>query len=211
MSALILPCAGQSSRHEGLPKWLKMHPDGTIMVRVAAKGFTGRPIMVVLQEHLERIGFHPVNGFEAIVIHKSESQVDTVRQAIQKADIKGPIIIKDCDNYFEPQAPMVGNCVAYDVDLNPGCARSYLTIFGGEVGFIAEKNPISNLFCAGAYGFESAEEFMEFSQGKQYISQVISCLLLKGRRFQPIPIKNYEDYGTQEAWDAFLRGKEHPV
>lgn len=204
MSTLILPCAGQSSRHEGLPKWLKPHPSGGTMVEAAARNFLPVHRVYVICRH-EHMHLRPAKfPFEIGAIGVTVSQVETVRRAIECLSIQGEIIIKDCDNSFSPAFKARGNFVCCAVDDNPGNSRSYARINEyGLVADIAEKKPISNTFCAGAYGFNDAEKFMDYSEGKSYISEVIKAML-PSTSFVVIPALEYEDYGTQEAWDAYL-------
>ena len=228
---LIIPMAGKSSRFPNLrPKWMLTHPNGRFMAIEAISGLNlegyNKIYFVCLKEHEEQFGF--LKGFteeleDAGLFSKTEfvflpeqtkDQPQTVYNAIKQAGIKGPIVIKDSDNFFKV-ALSAGNSVCYS-DLNTSGLikpknKSYLLRdANGNISNIVEKQVISPYFCVGAYSFESAELFCQLldslpNQGERYISNVIFQAILQGKLFEGKVVENYVDWGTVEDWDRFKR------
>jgi len=188
MKTLIIPCAGQSSRFNGVrPKFLLTHPNGNLMITEAIKGMKperyDRIVIIALKEHQDKYKFGEalINEFntefttfklkignpEVLFINSSKNQPDTIYQGLKLLEsinptVEGQIIIKDCDNFFNLDI-MEGNSVAVcDIgETNSPANKSYVQI--GEANSIVnivEKQVISNQFCCGAYSFEDVNEFM---------------------------------------------------
>ena len=115
MTTLILPVAGKSSRFKGLrPKWLLTMPDGKLLIEKSIRDINldemNKIVIICLQEHLDKYInksdliklFSDLKlSVEIVVLKKQTSSVaETVAKGIVKADISGPIFIKDCDNTF---------------------------------------------------------------------------------------------------------------
>jgi hypothetical protein len=228
---LIIPMAGKSSRFPNLrPKWMLTHPNGRFMAIEAISGLNleefNKIYFVCLKEHEEQFGF--LKGFteeleDAGIFSKTEfvflpeqtkDQPQTVYNAIKQANINGPIVVKDSDNYFKVELG-AGNSVCYS-DLNTSGLikpknKSYLLRdANGNISNIVEKQVISPYFCVGAYSFESAELFCQLldslpNQGERYISNVIFQSILQGKLFEGKEVENYVDWGTVEDWDRFKR------
>ncbi len=228
---LIVPMAGSSSRFPNMkPKWMLTHPNGKFMVLEAISGLNledfERIVFVCLMEH--EVTFSFTKGFreeldgsliagkyEIVYLDKPTAhQSETVLQAIKRLDIKGPIFVKDSDNYF--QAEYQGdNSVCYS-DLNlSGLIRprnkSYIELDEqGYISNIIEKNVISSQFCVGGYGFAEADDFIHYlseikSNQEIYLSNVIFQMILGDKKFHAQLIENYKDWGTLEDWDRFKR------
>jgi hypothetical protein len=206
------------------------HPSGRFMAIEAIRGLNLDDFEVInfvyLQEHQEKHkflkGFNEeledlglLNMTRLIALEKpTADQPETVLQAINMASIKGPILIKDSDNYFEATVSP-SNCVC-SCDLNSlglvkARNKSYISLNSmGKVANIVEKQVISSTFCVGGYGFKDASVF-EAALGRlgpmkeRYISNVIYDLLLQGQDFESVPVKNYSDWGTIEDWDRYKR------
>jgi hypothetical protein len=228
---LIIPMAGKSSRFPNLrPKWMLTHPNGRFMAIESICGLNldgfEKIYFVCLKEHETLFGFH--KGFseeleDAGLLGKTEfvllpeqtkDQPQTVYNAIKQANIKGPIVIKDSDNFFNVTLTP-GNSVCYS-DLNTSGLikpknKSYLMRdANGNISNIVEKQVISPYFCVGAYSFESAGLFCEMldilpDQGERYISNIIFQAILQGKLFEGKEVENYVDWGTVEDWDRFKR------
>ena len=115
MSTLILPCAGKSTRFKNTrPKWSLTHPYGELMLIQGIKGLELEKydvvIPVFLKEHLDEFDLREgINKsfknlgvkFEILELSTpTKSQSETVAKAIEHFNIKGNILIKDCDDYF---------------------------------------------------------------------------------------------------------------
>ena len=228
---LIVPMAGQSSRFPGVrPKWMLTHPNGNFMAIEAITGFDLNQVdhiyFVYLKEHEENYSF--LTGFrdelESMNLLSKTTMVEldaptcdqpeTVYQAIKKANIKGPILVKDSDNRFT--ADFVPDNFIYYYNLNEAGLikpknKSYIDTdkFGNVVNII-EKQVISPNFCVGGYGFESAQLYVEAlekipQKTGRYISNVIYQCILDKKLFKAQAVKNYNDWGTLEDWERYKR------
>ncbi|HHB1597063.1 TPA: NTP transferase domain-containing protein, partial [Vibrio campbellii] len=169
MFTLILPVAGRSSRFPNMrPKWLLTMPDGKLMIekaieKIELKKFD-RIVIVCLQEHLERytskdavIGsFHNSTGYtpELVVLREpTNSQSETIYQAIKHGNIKGSFFIKDCDNVFSCNPEPINAVTAIDlneIELVDAKNKSYIEVDSlNVISNIVEKEVISNYFCCG--------------------------------------------------------------
>ncbi len=222
MTTLLLPVAGKSSRFPGMrPKWLLTMPDGKLMIEKSVEGLRleqfSKIVIVCLKEHVDQYlsqegkkliahCIYPSNVIFCELLSPTKSQSETVRQAIQLLEIDGPIFIKDCDNHFCYEFNG-GNEIAildlHNIDLVDAKNKSYVTLDPlSRVINIAEKSVISNKFCVGGYGFESASDFSAFyddldsSSNELYISHVIYSMILANKIFFANEVKNYIDWGT---------------
>lgn len=228
---LIIPMAGRSSRFPDIrPKWMLTHPNGKFMAIEAIAGFDlsqfNKIFFVYLKEH--ELEYHFLQGFleeldtyglieKTILLELPEptiDQSDTVYQAIKRGKIKGPIVIKDSDNYFKADI-RAGNSICY-YDLNKAGLikpknKSYVMIDDfGKVTNIMEKQVISPFFCVGAYGFEDADLFCSTLEklnfeSERYISNVIYQCILDGKSYNAIAVSDYNDWGTLQDWNNYKR------
>jgi hypothetical protein len=137
------------------------------------------------------------------------SQSHTVATAIKNQKIEGAIFVKDCDNMFSVDWSG-GNEVSV-IDLNKvglvdAKNKSYVMVGGIDtISNIVEKQIISNLFCCGGYGFDSASNFVKhfetINQPKEvYISHIIYSMIMVGERFHVKRADNYTDWGTKREY-----------
>ncbi|WP_274361650.1 hypothetical protein [Paenibacillus thermotolerans] len=229
---LIIPAAGKSSRFPNMrPKWMLTHPNGQLMVTEAIKGLPLEEFesvtLVTLKKQMEQYGcldgiraaFH--NEFPKLKLRilqldeATQSQPETVAQAIERMGLTGPIFIKDTDNYFETTLRTDNFVCTYRLEqttcINPG-NKSYVTVNDdGYLDNIAEKQMISSAFCVGGYGFESAEQFVSYFKQMEnsndlYISHLIYAMMLDDIRFHEVPASLYHDWGTLKDWERHKQG-----
>lgn len=228
---LLIPMAGRSSRFPDLkPKWMLTHPSGRFMVVEAISGLNLEDFekihFIYLEEHEQQ--HHFLKGFreeleDAGLLKKSNlislpeqtrDQPETVKAGIVRGNVKGPILIKDSDNYFSVKVPQQ-NAVCY-ADLNKiGLVKprnkSYITKDAHDnVLNIVEKLMISSTFCVGGYAFSDAKLFIDALEKldkvkERYISHVIYQMMLDGQTFNSLETNFYSDWGTIEDWDRFKR------
>lgn len=229
MSTLILPCAGASSRYPNMrPKWALNHPDGSMMV---TKGISGMNLSnvekIVLTAYKGDVEKWNLNKaiktslqeiqipFEVVLLdRRTRSQSETVVRSIEKANIDGHIIIKDCDDYLscdivEPNSVLVHSL--HDMDEVIAKNKSYvITDTMGNITDIVEKSVINDLFCVGGYSFADAERFLitydkivDKVSSELYISHIIYQQLLDGVTFKAHKVERYSDWGTLEDWNKY--------
>ena len=224
MINLILPVAGQSSRYPNMrPKWLITLPDGKLMIEKSITNFNlkvfNKVYVVVFKEHLKKyvdkknliksLKKNISSKIELIELKNPTScQVETVYKAIQLANIKGGIVIKDCDNTFKchfkkkpSNEVMVLNL--NNTDLIEAKSKSYVTFDKlNKIHNIVEKKVISDFFCCGAYSFESSLDYLKFAKklllksNDVYISHVIYEMILNQYIFKSKEVTDYIDWGT---------------
>jgi hypothetical protein len=229
---LILPCAGKSSRFSKTrPKWMLTHPNGNLMVMESIYGlnldYVSKILITVVKEHIveNKINIKKVQQAIANVTGKptdfivlntfTSSQSDTVYQTLLHADVKGPIFVKDCDNYFNGIVTDGNKLCISTLELGINAVnKSYVT--HNKYGFISgivEKQVISDKFCVGGYSFKDAHFFKNafdsinqidgINRKEVYISHIIEKLLLDGESFESQMVNNYCDWGTSEDWARY--------
>jgi hypothetical protein len=144
----------------------------------------------------------------------TNSQSETIYQALKKSNISESFFIKDCDNIFKCK-PVANNTVATidlnDIDLIDAKNKSYVEVDSlGIISNIVEKNVISNQFCCGGYGFKSALEFIKTYEGivsseEVYISHIIYKMLLEGLEFNITSASDYLDWGTLREYQHYCK------
>lgn len=225
---LILPVAGQSTRYPNMrPKWMLNHPNGNLMLVQSFYQWDLKNVecivVICLRQHVdqynvqnmlskqfEKLGL--LDKLQIIVIEQSNSQPHTVYQGLLKADISGPIFIKDSDNYFSCSPKEINEvCFANisDYDRQNVGNKSYIVMNElGSIVNIVEKRIISDSFCTGGYGFASAGDYIRTYEKLEtvpglYISHIIYQMMLDGIIFSGSRVSNYLDWGTLDDWNAY--------
>jgi hypothetical protein len=234
MRTVLLPCAGRSTRYPGLPpKWLLTTPDGDLAIQRAAASIdpaaTGRRIIAILAEHEAAHGasaairraFGP--DIEILVLDRpTAGPAETVSLMIERAAVRGPVVIKDADSWFDPPSMPDGSFVATidlrrHLGLSRVAAKSFVEINEQNlVAAIIEKHVASNFVSAGLYGFADAAQFAawysivarETGEREIFVSHVISEALRQGEVFRPCPVTNPIDVGTLDDWQGFTRSRQ---
>jgi len=234
MATLILPCAGRSTRFPGTrPKWTLTHPCGDLMLLESIKGIDltkyDQIVAVFIKEDLEKYKLTTglQKAFKNLPIpvdiveleNKTKSQSETVATAIKKLKITGSILIKDCDGYFIGKYRddnFVYTCDLKNAGSINASSKSYVDIDSNKfIKTIVEKDVISNLFCCGGYGFDSAVDFVKTYEKLQiltkdslteiYISHIIFQQILDGKQFNIEQASNFKDWGTIEDWNQYKK------
>lgn len=229
MFNLVLPIAGKSSRFENVrPKFLLVHPNGNLMITESIRGLYpeqfDKIIIIGLQEYQQKYNYEkaiileftkelkiPRNKIINVFIKSTNSQPETIYRGLKKiCKLKGGILIKDCDNYFELKSKYENNFIAVG-DLHKlgkinASNKSYVNIGKkNTVVNIVEKEIIGNKFCCGGYYFEDTQEFIKYYEKlahykNLYISHIIYKMILDGKLFFTEEVNNYVDWGTLEDW-----------
>lgn len=202
-------------------------PDGRTMLEHAAAAFVERAdrvVIGVLREHEQQFGVAPllqrlIRRAEIVVFDDvTRGQAETVAEMIRRANVAGPLLVKDSDSAFvpardySPSVNAVSVCSAREsrqtrLD-NKGFARLNEQ---GQIVATLEKQIASEWFSCGGYWFidandyhQSFEAHMAASDGREcYLSHVIDRMIGQGRPFVPVPCSNYEDWGTEAEWIAY--------
>ncbi len=231
---IVIPLGGLSKRY-GLtkPKWLLTHPDGRYMLEHAIDCITSdetlRPERILLilteevmsefslpQDILHRIfgaRLEQENIWVQFLSGHSSSQLETVCRGLEVGGVKGPVIIKDCDNRFTMLSDEENFIAVRQITQGADIRRLQMKSFvkrseSGKIESIVEKKIIGDEFCAGAYGFKKAEDIVaacRLMEGchREYMSDVINYLIRSGQSFRAHHAAGYEDWGTVEEWNQY--------
>jgi hypothetical protein len=149
----------------------------------------------------------------------TKSQPETVYEAIKFHKVPGWefLFVKDADNYFQGNVELDKNQIfCYDLknfdgaDLKNKCYLERTT--DNVITNIVEKNIISSTFAIGGYGFQTAdlfckhyEQIVKSSNWPMYMSNVYFEMLLGGHSISAIEGIRYKDWGTDKAWNEYVR------
>ena len=157
---LLLPCAGLSSRYQGVrPKWMLTTPDGRLAVQRAAASVDpariGRQVIAIRAEHEEKYGASQVvrrafgADMDIVVLERdTNGPAETVSLMIERAGVSGPILIKDADSFFDcspmPHGSFVGTCDLAGLGRGKGFPQPALSQRLREGGGLAPSNIMIN-------------------------------------------------------------------
>ena len=220
---LIIPISADKPEYElKLPYVFTQDSDGAML---CVKSILGLPLkqfksiyFVILRKHdnhffikeqlLLQFKRFNLNNAQIITLDEpTSSQAETIVRAIESANIKGCIFIKDADGYFTADEILQQNGVTVypleELTLVDPQHKSYVAVDDmNYITNIIEQRVVSHLFNAGGYCFEDADEFCHYynrlkNYGQIYLSHIIYSMMLDRHIFRPIAIKNYEDWQLQ--------------
>lgn len=218
---IIMPCAGKSNRFPNMrPKYLLTDYSGKLMVYKSIEKhlYNNTVHIIVLREHVEKYDSLNIlndifqNQVNVIVLDEpTNGPAETVYEALNRIDVKGQFLVKDCDSFFDFEIEE-GNIV-YTSKLrdNPNLRNV------SQLGFVIsnEQNIISNLvekkivsdsFCVGGYQFLSKRKYIDAfnslrnRKGELFISNIIDYLIMKDEVFIERNVTNYINVGTSQEW-----------
>lgn len=171
MSTLIVPSMGRKIIN-GIPQYLNRHPNGKLLIERSIGGVYSEEIsrVLIVLKSQDEIEYHAktkilneVTGYPLEIITldaMTAGPAATVYQAIFSADISGPIVVKDSDNYLRTAERSKGNFVAgldlntWEGDIHNLRNKSFLIVNEqGNLLDIIEKQVRSDMICLGLYGF----------------------------------------------------------
>ena len=235
MTTLIIPCAGKSSRYPNIkPKWLFTHPDGKLMLEKSISPFLKNKkiqikIITVTRKIESKFKVKFLikqmfgNQLKVLVLNsQTKSASETVLKTINYYRLKGQILVKDSDNFFniDPKFNFMNkNFVAgVDISKHPEIynihQKSFLKLNNKkQIIDIEEKKIISDKICIGLYSFGSANDFISHFKNcsrnikskEIYLSFVVKSMINSNNLFLYTEGINYEDYGTFTDWLSIRR------
>jgi hypothetical protein len=230
---VILPCAGQSTRFNGRPKWLLTHPTGHLMFQRALLGIKNKHqiqqvVVVALKQHCEQFNLREPElekavrdvigcGARLVQIENSSSHVESVLAGAQNLSLLDSVLVKDCDNYWEGQYggqnEIFGYRVQPDDDISRLQQKSFLVTSDDDLLAMTEKQITNGQIGVGGYGFVTTNELQRVLglPQAQHVSQCINHSLAHGTRYRAQWVDNYEDYGTAVEWAAVRRSYRNLV
>jgi hypothetical protein len=170
-----------------------------------------------LSDQFERLGILAKTSF-ILLDQQTRNQPHTIAECIRRGNIRGPVYIKDSDNFFR-HTPRGDNSIAgfdlHKIEKVNARNKSYFEFNAdGFVTNIVEKKIISSKFCAGGYSFDSAELYLKYfdeidsiANGSDdvYLSHIIYKMIIDGIPFTYSEVGDYTDWGTIKEWRAFAR------
>lgn len=230
--AVIIPCAGKSSRFPGTrPKYLLTMHDGLTMFEKAAADYpVNEPVhFIILKEHDELYGAfnaivkaygEPPNSKRNYFIHVldkiTSGPAETVYK-IAKTLPDQPIIIRDCDSFFNvPLLKTNHVCVAdlrENLYVTSVASKSFAVVNDQNIiTNIVEKSVSSNFICVGGYSFESSKQFCDtYEKLKSHSGEIFISHIIK-QMIETVPFKaekviNYVDCGTYSEFVKYNQSK----
>jgi len=216
--AVIIPCAGKSSRFPGTrPKYLLTVSDGECLFEKAANPYIGKTDVhfVVLKQHVDqydaKIAIRKVYDQHNVYVHvldeETSGPAETVYRIAKRLGDE-PIFIQDCDSFFEHDLKPSNYVCVVDLRKNLDIANVAAKSFAiqndqGLLTNIIEKSVSSNYLCVGGYSFKSADEYCNAfdmlyqsnSSNEIFVSHIIKQMLTTSI-FEMQNVDKYVDLGT---------------
>lgn len=220
--SLIVPVAADKPEYEGsMPHVFGLDNDGSMFCVKAIRGlnldaFDGI-YFTILRKHANAYDLDTIlplqfrrhglaNARIVILDEPTATQAETIARTVEAEGITGAIFIKDADGYFRADVYPENGVAVYpleQLELVDPRNKSYVAVDDMQhITNIIEKRIVSNLFNAGGYCFENAEDFIDaFNRFRQlghiYLSHLIYALLLEGNAFRPIKVTDYSDWNIR--------------
>lgn len=220
--SLIVPLAGYNPViDKELPHVFEVGSHGTYLCVDAIRGLNleafDKVIYVLLAEfeNLHHVKDQLKNQLDTLALrsadvvllpHPTRSQPETIYQTIIKCGITGSIFVKDPDGFFKAEIYPYNGVTTYPLEnmsLVDPKNKSYVAVDDMYcITNIIEKKVIGNLFNAGGYVFEDAQQYCRYYKALEhhkrlFLSHIIYSMLLDKAIFRPIPVTDYEDWGTR--------------
>jgi hypothetical protein len=230
--AVIIPCAGQSSRYPGTrPKFLLTIADGDCLFEKAARPYLGQTDVhfVILKEHAEKYDAevaikkafeHRDDIFVHIIDAPTSGPAETVYIVAAELE-EQPVFIQDCDSFFTAPLRKDNHVCTVDLRANQNvsnvAAKSFAIVNDQDIlTNIVEKSVSSNYVCVGGYGFKSAKEYCAAydhlqsinTQGETFVSHIIKEML-SDNVFTLNNVTEYTDLGTYVEFTEY--NKQRPA
>jgi len=218
-------CAGRPHTVSGKPTYMLTCPDGNYVLEkiVEVSNVDPRDCIFAIREKDDLLynveqSFKELFGPEVTCVtiksDNSAGPLQTVVKTIHNLSLKGPLLIRDTDSYFETKLPKdEGNYLTYaNLDDCPNILTRNLSFLKindqGVILDIQERHSISNLFATGAYAFEEAavipkmyERLKEHSPHNMYVSECVKeAIFYRRDAFLALPVKGFIDWGAERSW-----------
>lgn len=243
---VVIPAAVDGPRPDGRPTWMLTHPRGHFVIAEVVSlldlAHVGSVTLGVKRKHIDEFCKGDVDAITNKIrsqlppataalfrIHvlgtETTSAPHTVVEMIRGCHIQGAIFVKDCDGSFSHKVTAANVVVglkvtpqnAQHVENLP--SKSFLVHNNGIVSSIHEKKMVSDVFCVGGYGFDSAQSFVDAFEAvektktvaesalgakvKMFTSHIIQEQQLHGKVFSVSFTPSFEDWKTENGWRRY--------
>ena len=225
--SLIVPAAADTD-DDTLPYVFNFNDKGIMLCIDAIRGLNlsafNKVYFTILRKHVDRFSIDEMmklqfkrlglNNVSVVVLDEpTVSQAETLYQTIKKARIEGAIFIKDADGYYKANIERRNGIAIYPLEsmsiVDPQ-HKSYVAV--DDMYYITnviEKRVIGHFFNAGGSCFEDSQEFCGYYEQlsekseKMYVSHIIYQMLLNKKKFRPIEVSGFVDWGNKELLDYY--------
>lgn len=220
--AVIIPCAGRSSRYPNTrPKYLLTLPNHECFFERVCNSYPDEEVhIIILREHEELYSAQTaIHKSTNAVVHMLDGPTSGPAETVYKIakNLDTNIFIRDCDSFFTGQTPFQNSVCVVNLSENPNIRRlpekSFAVLNEQDILVdIVEKYVCSNNICVGGYAFSSSKEFCEAfesiqSEKEVFISHLIKKMISDGVIFSAQEVFEYVDLGTYEEYLEY--GKKH--
>lgn len=226
MTIMVMPMAGDGKRMASIsdmPKPL-IQINGYPMFYWAAKNIPAdKKVFIVRSEHIEKYKIDKIiiNLFPEAIISiqntKLDGQLLSILVAREHMDSDESLFLVDCDMYSDARfddffdLSSTASILTFNSDL-PN--YSYVVKNGNMVDSIIEKNVISNNAVGGVFYWNSAKDFLKYSNicinkntrtnNEFYVSSTYSEAILDGRIVKTLSSVRTYDLSTVNGMSLFL-------
>lgn len=229
--SLIVPAAADNAdTPDVMPYVFGLDRSGVMLCVRALQGLNlgvfDNIYITILRKHAERFcvddllamqlrRFGMGNARIVVLDEPTRSQTETIYRTIRQEGIGGGIFIKDADGYFEGEVRRENAIAIYPMESMPLLDpqhKSYVAV--DDMYYVTnmiEKRIIGHHFNAGGSCFENAADYCAYYErlsqksDKVYVSHIIYQMLLDRKRFRPIEVNGFLDWGSPELLGFYAR------
>ena len=222
--SLIVPAAADNAATpDVMPYVFGLDSSGVMLCVRALQGLNldvfDNIYITILRKHAERFcvsdllamqlrRFGMDNARIVVLDEPTRSQTETIYRTIRQEGIEGGIFIKDADGYFEGEVRRENAIAIYPMESMPLLDpqhKSYVAV--DDMYYVTnmiEKRIIGHHFNAGGSCFENVEDYCAYYESlsqksdKVYVSHIIFQMLLDKKKFRPIEVNRFLDWGSPE-------------
>ncbi len=222
--SLIVPAAADNAATpDVMPYVFGLDSSGVMLCVRALQGLNldvfDNIYITILRKHAERFcvsdllamqlrRFGMDNARIVVLDEPTRSQTETIYRTIRKEGIEGGIFIKDADGYFAGEVRRENAIAIYPMESMPLLDpqhKSYVAV--DDMYYVTnmiEKRIIGHHFNAGGSCFENVEDYCAYYESlsqksdKVYVSHIIYQMLLDKKKFRPIEVNRFLDWGSPE-------------
>ena len=155
----------------------------------------------------------------------TRGQSETVLFALANADPEQPLLIYNCDSYFDGEIDWRQLTADAEIDGALVCFKNTDPRYSfarngnhGWVDLVTEKVPVSDHACTGAYYFRRTKDFIDVcrarlsegrrEQGEYYVAPLYNDLISRGAGIKTLLCRRFICFGTPEELQSTMDNAE---